>query len=165
MSVTLSYTSNLNATEVLESNVPAVATTANKEVKHTGFNKAVTLNGSSTPPATKVAAFEQALAAGAATIDLAALTGTNGVTIDGTGLKVQAIKLVNKAANANAMTLSIGASNGYDGWGANFEVDIAPGAEVVLFTNDAGSDIGATKKTLDIAGSGTETAQIIIIMG
>ena len=63
------------------------------------------------------------------------------------------------------MTLSIGASNGYDGWGANFEVDIAPGAEVVLFTNDAGSDIGATKKTLDIAGSGTETAQIIIIMG
>ena len=165
MSVTLSYTSNLTATEVLESNVPAVANTANKEVKHTGFNKAVTLNASSTPPATKVAAFEQALTAGAASIDLTSLTGTNGVTIDGTGLKVQAIKLINKAANSAAMTISIGASNGYDGWGANFEVDVAPGAEVVLFTNDAGSDIGATNKTLDIAGSGTETAQIIIIMG
>ena len=165
MSVTLSYTSNLTATEILESNVPAVSITANKEVKHTGFNKVVTLNSSSTPPTTKVAAFEQALAAGAATIDLTALTGTNGVSVDGTGLKVQAIKLVNKAANSTAMTLSKGLTNGYDAWGANFEVDVAPGAEIVMFTNDAGSDIGAANKTLDIAGSGIETAQIIIIMG
>ena len=165
MSVKLSYTTNLTATELLESNVPAVSTNANKEVKHTGFNKAVTLDGVSTPPATKVAAFEQALVAGAATIDLTALTGTNGVSVDGTGLKVQAIKLVNKDTNSAAMTLSIGAANGYDGWGANFEVEVAPGAEVVLFANDAGSDIGAANKTLDIAGSGTETAQIIVILG
>jgi len=73
MSVKLEYTTNLTATEVLETNTVSSAA-ASRTVKHTLLNKAVTLDAATTPPASKVAAFEQALTTGAATIDVTALT-------------------------------------------------------------------------------------------
>ena len=165
MSVSLAYQTNVTVTEILETNVPAASSNANKEVKHTGFNQSSALTATTTPPVTTVAAFEQALTAGAATIDLQALTGSNGAAVDGTGLKVQAMKFRNKSTNSNTMTLAIGAANGYDAWGTSFAIDVEPGGEVVLYGNDAGSDIGATKSDLDISGTGTETAEVIIVMG
>ncbi len=164
MSVKLEYTTNLTATEVLETNTVSSAA-ASRTVKHTLLNKAATLQASTTPPVSKVAAFEQALTAGAATIDLTALTGTNGAAVDGTGLKVQAIKITAKATNANVITITKGASNGYALAGADFSVALAAGQEFVLFGNDAAPDIASDAKTLDLAGTLAQAVQVIVVMG
>ena len=162
MSVTLSYSSKISVSETLETNVPAAT---DKGVTHTGYDTTATLNATSTPAATKFAAFEKALSTGTATIDLTALVGTNGAAVDGSGLRVQAIKFRNKSTNANVMTLSKGASNGYDGLGASASITLSPGGEVLLLLKGAGAVIGGTNKNLDLAGTLTQVAEIGIILG
>lgn len=164
MSVTLNLLSNITVAEILETNVPA-ATSNKRTITHDQFNTAATLNAESTPPATKVACFEQTLTGGTDTVDLTNLTGTNGSSVDGTGLRVQAMKVKSKSDNSGSATIAIGASNGYDGFGANFEITLAPGGEQTIFTNDAGGDIGATKKDLDITGTADDVLEIAIVMG
>jgi hypothetical protein len=164
MSVELTYAATVNAVETLEDNVPA-ATAPNRKVRHDQYNGAASLSGSTTPPVTRVAAFEKALSAGAATIDLTSLLGTNGATVDGTGLKVQVLKIKNKTANANPITVKVGLTDGYQLAGANFEAQISPGQEFLFYGNDATPDIGATARTLDLAGTGSQAAEVIIVMG
>jgi len=164
MSVTVTYLAKVTAVETLETNVPAAAA-ANRKVTHSLFDTSKTLDGSSTPPATLVAAFEKALAAGVATIDLRALVGTNNVPVDGNGLRVQVLRIRAKSTNANPITIAKGASNGYDGFGAGFSLTLAPGAEQQLFTNDGGGDISGTNKTLDLTGTLTQALEVEIILG
>jgi hypothetical protein len=85
--------------------------------------------------------------------------------VDGTGLRVQAIKLSNPAANANAITIAKGAAAGYTGLGANFSLTLVPGAEAMLFNNDGGADIGAANKTLDLTGTGTQSLSVGVVLG
>ena len=162
MSVTVNYTSKMLTTEVLETNVPAAG---DKSVQHNGYDTVATASASTTPPVAKCAFFEKALVAGAASIDLTALLGTNGATVDGTGLRVQFLKFRNKATNADPMTLSKGVANGYDGLGAAFSVTLPPGGEALVRAVDGGSDIGSANKTLDLAGVGTEAAEMGIVLG
>lgn len=164
MAVTLTYASLLTVIEVLDTSVPAIAAT-NNSITHNSFNTSATLNDSSTPPVTKVAAFAQALSTGTATIDLEALTGTNGVTVVGTGLRVIAAKFKNKAANA-AITIAKGTANPYDGWGAAFAgVVLNPGAEVTFYPNNGGADISPTNSDIELVGTGSEILDIIIVLG
>ncbi len=114
---------------------------------------------------TKAAVFAAAMTDGAATIDLTDIDGPNGVAVDGSSLRIKWAKFSNPSTNGNAITVAIGASNGYDGFGAAFSVALAPGAEALIFTNDAGSDIGATKKTLDISGTGAQALSCVFAIG
>jgi hypothetical protein len=164
MSVQVAYQAKVSVTETLETNVPATPS-ASRSVVHSAWDSVKALNAASTPPATKVAAFEKALVEGAATIDLAALTGTNGATVVGTGLRVQVMRLRAPATNGNPITVAIGISNGYDGFGAAFSLALVPGAEALIFGNDAGSDIGSSKKTLDLAGTGSQVLQVEVVLG
>ena len=159
---TLQYATGLTVTEILATNVDSLA---DKSVRHSLFNKSAVLNSASTPPVTKVAAFQQALTAGAATIDLTALLGTNGATVDGTGLKVQAVKFSNPSTNANLITVSVGAADGYELAGAAFSVALQPGQEIVLYGNDATPDIAAGDKDIDLAGTLAQVLDVIIVMG
>ena len=162
MSVSVNYTSKVLTTEVLEANVPAAN---DKTVQHNGYDTVLSVSGSSMPPVTKCAFFEKALVAGAASIDLTSLVGTNGAAVSGTGLRVQFLKFRNKATNANPMTLTKGAANGYDGLGTAFSVALPPGGEALVRAVDGGSDIGSANKTLDLAGVGTEVAELAIVLG
>ena len=164
MSVELTYAATATVVETLEDNVPA-ATATNRKVRHDQFNGAATLSASTTPPVTKVAAFEQALVGGLATVDLTNLAGTNGATVDGTGLKVQVLKIKNKATNANPITVKTGLTDGYQLAGANFETQLSPGQEFLFYGNDATPDIGTTAKTLDLSGTGSQAVEAIIVMG
>ena len=92
MSVTLAYSVQVSVRETLETNIPAT-TSGNRVLVHNQYNSTQNLNSTTTPPVTKVAAFLKTLAAGAATITLTSLTGSNGVTVDGTDLKVQIFKI------------------------------------------------------------------------
>jgi hypothetical protein len=163
MSARCSYSSIVTAKETLETNVDAAS---NPVVTHNGFNTEETLHATSTPPVTKVFYDTIALVAGAKTIDLTALAGTNGIAVDGTGLKVQQIKFRNRTSNA-AMTFTEGASNGYrlgacTGWlmGVGAGVD-----EVGGLFRDTGPDIDGTHKTIDVAGTGTQSFDVAIWMG
>lgn len=164
MSVSLTLAATLTAVETLGVNT-ASASDANRKVTHDQFNQSQALTGASNVPVSKCAYFEQALTAGAASIDLTALTGTNGGAVNGTGLKVQAILIKNKSTNSNVMTFAVGASNGYNLAGAGWSEALLPGQWTLKFLNEAAPDVAAGAKTLDIAGTGAEVAQIGIVLG
>jgi len=164
---TLVYQAKATFQEVLAAaSVPGAASAAARTLLQSNFDTAQkTLTSATTPPVTCGALFKQALSNGAATIDLTALVGANTKTVDGTGLRVQVLRVRNPATNANPISIAKGASNGYDGLGANFKLTLQPGAEALVFANDAGSDIGSTNCTLDLAGTGAQVLEVEIIMG
>lgn len=164
MSVSLTFATNVTVQEVLSTNVPAAAATG-KTIVHNGYNTTATLTSSSTPPVTQCAFFLKELAAGAGTIDLRALVGTNGAAIDGNGLKLQVLKIKATATNANVITVTVGAANGYDVAGAGFSVALLAGQEFTFYGNDATPDIAAADKTIDLAGTGTQSVQVSIVLG
>lgn len=162
MSVTTAYTSALTATETLTTNVPDVASNS---IVHNGFNKTLNLNSTTTPATTKTASFVKALSAGAGTIDLTALFGTNNLTTDGTGLKVIACKFQAVVGNANVITLKFGASNPYNLLGASWQVALQPGQEILLYAVSAAPVIGSGAKNIDLSGTGSQSVNCIIVMG
>jgi len=166
-SSSLAYAVTATFTEILAAaQAPGAASEAARTVTQAGFNTAQrTLKSDSSPPVTCGALFQQALTAGAATIDLTALDGLNDKAVNGTGLRVQLLRLKAPSSNANPITVAKGSSNGYDGFGSVFSVTLQPGAEVTILTNDAGSDIGAGNKTLDLTGIGSQALDVEIIMG
>jgi hypothetical protein len=161
MSVKVTQKETFQVVETIETNMD-MASDANVTL---AMNASRVLDAASTPPATKSAFFKKALVDGASSIDLTALAGPNAGVVDGTGLRVQAIKLSNPAANANPITIAKGAAAGYAGLGAAFSLTLAPGAEVTLFNNDAGADIGVANKSLDLTGTGTQALSVGIVLG
>ena len=164
MSVTANWALKCDVAETLTASVDAAASPV---VNHNAFSSKGTLTATSTVPATKVSAEEIALTAGAYTIDLSALTGTNGATVNGNGLKVQLFKFKNLGTGtAAAMTLTVGAANGYDLKGAAWSETVSAGQETLFYGNEATPTIVTdTDDEIDIAGVGAETFELIIVMG
>ncbi len=109
---------------------------------------------------TQVSEFLLSLSAGVATIDLRALTGTNGGSVDGNGLKLQIFRVKN--LGAAEMTFAVGASNGLD---IGDGIKVPPGAVIGAMYNDGLHDVDASHKTIDVTGTGSQTAEITIVMG
>lgn len=164
MSVAVTYGSTVTTAETLATNVPA-ASSNGKTVTHNGYNSSKSLTGATTPPVTQAAYFLKALVAGAGTIDLTALVGTNGAAVDGTGLKVQVAKFENPSTNANPITVTFGAANPYLLGGAAWKFILQPGMEITVYGNDATPDVGGSTKNIDIAGTLTQALKCSIIMG
>lgn len=162
MSVEVAFALKCTVSETLETNVPALA--SGDALVHSAFDASGTLNATSMPPVTKSAAFNAVLVAGAKTIDLTALTGTNGAAIDGTGLKVQLFKIKNPLGNA-AVTVKFGAANPYNLLGASWTMILQPGDEFLFKSTDTTPDVAAGAKNIDLAGTGTQSFQVIVVMG
>lgn len=161
MAITLSWAATLTAVETLAGNTDD-ATDANRKITHAAFDLSGTASATTTPVVTAHAGKLLALAAGVATIDLTNLVGwgSNGTTVVGTGLRVQFLRIKN--LGANDMTFSTGASNGYNFGGP---VTVKPGGFVMIGGNTALPVIAAGVKNIDVAGTGTQTAQVSIEMG
>jgi len=132
------------------------------------YNDADTLTAATSVPVTKHADFDQALSTGTATINLQALPGkTADETIVGTGLKVQILKLRNKSTNANKITATKGASNGYglDAAGASWTIALDPGQSALLILKDSAPDIAAGARTIDLTGTGSQVLEVEVVMG
>jgi len=162
MSVAVTYQSKCTVRETIEAND---ASLGDPVVTHNGFDTVDALNAASTPPATKVAAFEALLTDGSGSIDLAALVGTNGAVVDGTGLKVQVLKLKAKSTNANVITIDVGETNGYALLGAAFSVALLAGQEVLIYGNEATPDVASGAKVLDLVGTGVQGLDVIVVLG
>lgn len=163
MAVSLELKLHATAVETFTSDASLAAN--DKGVTHSGFNISKSLSASTTPPATKTAYFSQAMTDGAATIDLTGLPGTNAGVVSLSGLKVQSLLLENPSTNANAISIEPGASNGYDIFGSDFKVTLQPGQSALFYGNDATPDVGSSDKTLDIAGTGTQSLKVGIVAG
>lgn len=167
MSLTVLFRSTLSITETLPTNTGSAADDL-RIITHKNYNITRDLTAVSTPPVTLQASFLLMLSGGLATIDLRALTGTNGAVIDGNGLKVQYCRVKN--LGANIMTFYEGASNGHDFFSINSGAGVGgqvvrSGGSMLLESYDAGDDIDATHKTWDVIGTDTQTAEVTIIMG
>lgn len=157
------------ALKVKETKAGTGAVSAALEALHQlGSTSAVTYDANSTVPATKVASESSVdLSAGAATIDLTALTNGFGDALDGSGLKVQLFIFVAASDNTGAITITDGASNGYNLFGdASGQVTVPVGGTLVWEADDALDDIAAGDAEIDLAsGDADATYSYIIVMG
>ena len=162
MSITVTLTDTLAVTETITGPDVSSAT-----IPHLNTLTHTQLTSSTTPPVTKHVAKLVALTAGAATIDLTALTawGTNGVTEDCSGLKLQILQLKATSANANPITITKGASNGYEAFGADWSLALSGGQEATLYGNDKTPDVAAGAKTIDLAGTLVQSILVVMTFG
>ena len=163
-SVALTYVTKFTVVETLGVNVPG-AEEVNARIIHDKFNANLSLSGASAVPVSKTVVTQKALADGAATLDLTALTGTNGATVDLTGLKVQAVKFRNPSTNANAITVKFGPATPYLLGGAAWSFILEPGMEIVAYGNEKTPDVGSGAKNIDLAGTGTQALDVVIVAG
>lgn len=159
MSVTTSWRLTVDTNETLSTEVDA---STSPVVTHAGFSTNGTMSASTSPPATLVS-YETITLSTGATIDLTALTGTNGIAVDGSGLKVQLFKIKNNGAAA--MTFSEGASNGYALLGAAWSLILLAGQEMLVQLNDAAPDIAGADAEIDVTGTDTQEFELSIVMG
>lgn len=122
-------------------------------------------NASTTPDAELVYSGTVSLSDGSATLDLTSISNSEGDTIATTGKKVRVFKAKATSDNANALTLTEGASNGYALAGASWKVILEASDSVLFILNDNADAVGASDKTIDLSGTGSQSVDIIIIFG
>lgn len=164
MAVTADYALKVDVVEQVDTDVPA-ALAPNRLVTHTEYSSSGQLTATSAVPATKTAVFLASLVAGALTVDLTALTGTNGATVTFDGLKVQLMHLKAPTTNGNNITITAGATNGIDLLGASWSVVLQPGQECMWYGLDLAPDVSATVKTIDLAGTSTDGIEVTLVAG
>ena len=69
------------------------------------------------------------------------------------------------STNTGAITISDGVSNGYELLGANFVVALKPKQRFLLYCDDSAPTVGSSAKTIDLAGTGTETISVVVVYG
>jgi len=161
MSVSTVYESNVTTTETLATGVPAASSA--RPLLHNGFDTSVTLDSTTTPDETATNYSTVTLSGSAATVDLTSLTGVNGASVSLSGKKIRWIKIKN--GGSNPVTVSKGASNGYTGFGASFSLEIKGGGEATIYCAGNGVAVSGSVKTLDLAGTGTDSFSLAIGAG
>lgn len=132
----------------------------NLQQRFADFDYDATLSSSTTPPVTK--AYKETLT-GTQTLDLTALVDDYFGTVDGSGLKLQAI-LVRNTDTADDLVMSKGAANGYE-LGSATATTIPPGGKLQATYNDKLDDIDATHKNLTFTPGAGKSYDVVILMG
>lgn len=162
MSVTANYVSTLTVTEVI-GNIP-LANPSESSIVHDQLNRTVSMSATTTVVATTVVAETFALTAGAATIDLTNLVGSNNNVVNATGLKLKAIKAYNAVGNS-VITMKAGATNPYLAFGASWSITLDADQEIMAYLANAAPAVSGTTKSIDLAGTGTQALKIMFIFG
>ena len=158
MTVQASYQAELTVSETLsdaDAQIPIIT--------HQAFNTSYNLNGTSTPPASEYGSLSTPMTSGALSIDLTALTGANGASVNGTGLAVRAFRLLNPETNAAALTFQAAGSNGYNLAGAGWKLVLNPGDDVLMYVGAAPRSAAA--RLIAVTGTGTDTVQAGFVIG
>lgn len=165
MPVTMNYSCFVSAIETIIAGINSASSDPN--VTKDGLKTTAQLNASSTPPVTQAAEFTATLSGGALTLDLQVLTGIGGATLDLTGLKIIAAKFKCPSSNTGVMNINEAAANSYNLGGTTYDFDIPPGGEMTLYfpDNSVLADVGASASDIDLAGTGSETVDIIFVAG
>ena len=67
--------------------------------------------------------------------------------------------------NANPITLSPGVSNGYNIGASTFVLPLGSGQEALLYGNAQNPVIGSGAKIIAVAGTGSQTVRLEIVLG
>lgn len=168
MAVSAVIRSHLTVTETVETGTP-FATDAKAKVVHDQLNTSLSLSATTTPPITKVSTQQITISGGGGTIDLTSLPGTNGATVVGTGLKVQAIKFAcpgGTDGNTDPVVIEPGASNPYSLGGSTWAGDeLEPGDEITRTYRDTLADVASGAKTIDYSGTNGDVLNVMILLG
>ncbi|MCG3198568.1 MAG: hypothetical protein HUU16_00190 [Candidatus Omnitrophica bacterium] len=164
MSVAGTLEMKLTVNETLPGNAPASAA-SKKVVTHDQWNLTQTFPVDPSLPCTEVVSVEATLVAGALTLDLTALTATNGATRSMNGLKLQMLFARPDPANANPIIIKTGATNGYAFKGAAWSDEIKPGQASLYFGNEQAPDVGASAKNIDLTGTGSQKLRLEMVFG
>ena len=70
----------------------------------------------------------------------------------------------NPKTNANAVTIKVGASNGYPLKGASWQETLQPGDQMLCYLT-AATAIGSAAKSIDLAGTGSQAFNMAVVMG
>lgn len=160
-SVSAALKIHCTVTEILDRDITAAGQAAAvRTITHDGMNRTITPT-----PTTVVSIFRKTMSGGAATIDFTALPTTNGATVDATGLKLQVAMFTVPSTNANGVNIGPGASNGYDIWGASNDITLAPNNTNCTYFADASPDVASGDKTIDIAGTGSQVLDCLLVFG
>ena len=130
-----------------------------------------TLTATTTPPVTKVFSDSVQLSGGVGALDLTALAGPNGTTIDFTGLKVQLVALRCATGNAAGITVdSKDAVTGYNLFGIDNaataeKIEVLPGDAWGKKSVDTLENVDATHKDITLAGTDSDTIQVLLVAG
>lgn len=161
------YSFQCSVTEVADASNSPFVDTSNNDIIHSGLNKGKTVD-SAAAVGENVKGLIQGritLAAGAATLNLAAGPGSAGPTSQNlTGLRVRRMMLRAKSDNANPITVTFGAANGHTGFGAAFSVTLSAGKSA-LIEGDGATAVAGGNRTLDISGTGTQAIDVMITAG
>lgn len=133
-------------------------------ITHTGLNLSETNNADS-EAGQEVTAFAQGqvvMAAGAATLNLAAAPGTF-ANVNLTGKYPRRMILRAPEDNADEITVAVGAANGCDCFGDDFSVTLRPGGRVML--DARGTAVAADNRTFDVSGTGTDAVDVMVTAG
>lgn len=135
-------------------------------VTHTLGLTDLALSATSTPAVTAVWSDSITLSAGAASIDLTAMTSGSGeiAAVDFTTKKVHALIASCPAANTAFVEIKPGATNAYEPFGATNTVDLHPGGMVMLYQPEILADVSATVKSIDLASTDVDAVINIIIL-
>lgn len=135
-------------------------------VQHQGI-QTDSLTASTTVPVTTVVDVTHTLSGGALTVDLTSLTGTNGSSVTASGLKLQYMYIECPSTNTDAVTFTQGAVNGYsiDSAAAAWLIPVQPGGWAMIYAVNLAQDVGASDLGIDLAGTGSETANVIYVFG
>lgn len=162
MAAKLTYRFQATVVETLTSQVDGVTS---PDVTHDKFNEVDSLDGTTTVPVTTVFSDTVALVGGVKTLDLTSLTGVGG-SIDATGLKLQLAYFRNPSTNTVALTVDVGAANGYELFGgATGKIIIPIGGRNMFFGADNLDDVAAADAEIDITGTGTESFDVVLVLG
>lgn len=135
---------------------------------HTIGSSSGSLTASTTPAVSAAWSDRITLTAGAATIDLTALTRGNGTlaALSMSGLKVVLIKIFAATANTAVVKFTNGAANGYNIFGAaGGDVSVPAGGMLMFYGYTGLAAVSATVKNIDVTSSDTDAIFDIIIVG
>lgn len=165
MSVTAELVGSMTVKETLADNVPA-ANSSKKTITHDAFNWSQSLSSTSTPVATKVAAVTKVLSSGAGALDMTALLGTNGITIDATGLHIRGMQITAPSGNGANITVAPAESDGYNLFGgAAGAMVFHPGDQLTMFCKSAQA-VASNAKDIDLTGTGSsDSLNILFLLG
>ncbi len=128
-----------------------------------------TYTPTSSPPGSEYAADDVTLVGSSWTIDLTDLTDIEGIAVDGSGLKVQEIRVQADSDNTAAITVAGGDADPYELFGAGGSVPVPPGGVIVMRFEDALDDIltgtGAGESDIKFSGTIGDKFSYEIIMG
>lgn len=163
MALTLTFTPTIQAAETLESGVTFASDTS---ITHAISDLSLALTGSSSPPVSKIAEGRKAMSGGAGTIDFSAIAGANGATQDMTGLKLRFAIFRNPSTNTGSISIVDGASNGYNIFGdSSGSETLLVGQWLIRYFAGNADAVASGDKTIDIAGTGTESLDYWLVFG